>query len=121
MFSILIMKHCHIFIPCKDNPSTAWLTSSSVAILTSLKRSKGIKSYSDYDNMFEKYANKIEYNGVEQNKKRTEFAEKPQFARNRRILQETEHDLPGAPQFPLHIPSSFALTPQRSTSCKLST
>ena len=30
------------------------------------------------------------------------------FARNRRILQETEQDLPGAPQSPLHIPSSLA-------------
>ena len=36
------------------------------------------------------------------------FAEKPQFARNRHILQETEQDLPGAPQSPLHIPSSLA-------------
>ena len=61
--------------------------------------------------MFEKYANKIEYNGVEGNRtrqKRTEFAEKPRFAR--RILQETEQDLPGAPQSPLHIPSSLART-----------
>ena len=36
------------------------------------------------------------------------MAEKPRFARNRRILQETEQDLPGAPQSPLHIPSSLA-------------
>ena len=43
-----------------------------------------------------------------QNEKRAEFAEKPRFARNRRILQETEPDLPGAPQSPLHIPSSLA-------------
>jgi hypothetical protein len=27
--------------------------------------------------------------------------EKPRFARNRRILQETAQDLPGAPQFSL--------------------
>ena len=60
--------------------------------------------------MFEKYANKIECNGVErkQNEKRTVFAEKPRFARNRRILHETEQDLPGASQSPLHIPSSLA-------------
>ena len=32
---------------------------------------------------------------------------KPRFARNRRILQETEQDLPGALQSPLHIPSSL--------------
>ena len=43
-----------------------------------------------------------------QNEKRTVFAEIPRFARNRCILQETEQDLPGALQSPLHIPSSLA-------------
>ena len=43
-----------------------------------------------------------------QKEKRTEFAEKPRFARNRRILQETEQDLPGGPQSPLQILSSLA-------------
>ena len=41
-------------------------------------------------------------------RKTDRIGEKPRFARNRRILQETEQDLPGAPQSPLHIPSSLA-------------
>jgi hypothetical protein len=32
-------------------------------------------------------------------KKAPKTVEKPRFARNRRILQETAQDLPGAPQF----------------------
>ena len=59
--------------------------------------------------MFEKYANKIEYNGVKENRTKNG----PNLPENH-DLQETEQDLPGAPQSPrrsaisLHIPSSLA-------------
>ena len=53
--------------------------------------------------MFEKYANKIEYNGIEEN--RTKIG--PNLPKNH-DFQETEQDLPGALQSPLHIPSSLA-------------
>ena len=53
--------------------------------------------------MFEKYANKIEYNEVEENRTKNV----PNLPKNH-DLQETEQDLPGTPQSPLHIPSSLA-------------
>ena len=60
--------------------------------------------------MFEKYANKIEYNGVEENRTKNG----PYLPKNHDLQEtdvfckKTEQDLPGAPQYPLHIPSSLA-------------
>ena len=53
--------------------------------------------------MFEKYTNKIEYNGVEENRTKNG----PNLPKNH-DLQETEQDLPGTPQSLPHIPSSLA-------------
>ena len=53
--------------------------------------------------MFEMFANKIEYNGFEENRAKNG----PNWPKNH-DLQETEQDLPGTPQSPIHIPSSLA-------------
>ena len=53
--------------------------------------------------MFEKYANNIEYNCAEENRTKNGL----NLPKNH-DLQETEQDLPGAQQSPLHIPSSLA-------------
>ena len=67
--------------------------------------------------MFEKYASiRLNITASKKTERKTDricrkitiCKKQTYFARNRRILQETEQDLPGAPQSSLHIPSSLA-------------
>jgi hypothetical protein len=94
--------HCHFPYLVKllyKLASTASLTSLSVDISESFKGSNDIKYHLTVITcLIEQFEMLFSQNNGEKSLK---TVEKPRFARNRRILQETAQYLPGAPQFSL--------------------